>query len=55
MRRADLPAPRARPLPAVARWHATLRYAYLRLAEKHAPEYPSIQCRMHWKAWSHCR
>jgi len=55
MRRAEPPADRAKAASAAARWHAALRRAHLRLAAKSAPEYLSVQCRMHWKAWSHCR
>jgi hypothetical protein len=55
MRRADLPADRVIAIPAATRWQAMLHRASLLLAQKSAPEYLSAQCRMHWKAWSHCR
>jgi len=55
MQRVDPRANCAKTLSAATRWHATLRRAYLSLAEKSAREYSSVQSRMHWKAWSHCR
>jgi hypothetical protein len=55
MRRADPSARRAKPVAGATRWHAALRRAYFRLAQPSAPEYSSLQCRLHWKAWSHCR
>jgi len=55
MRRADLSGHRTKAVFGATRWHAALRRAYFRLAKASAPEYSSLQCRMHWKAWSHCR
>jgi hypothetical protein len=55
MRRVDPPVDRTNTVAAAARWHATLRRAYLRLAEKSTLEYLSVQCRLHRKAWSHSR
>lgn len=37
---------------AAARWHASVRRAYLKLAGSSATDYVLIQCRLHWKAWS---
>jgi hypothetical protein len=55
MRRVDPTVGRANTVASAARWHATLRHAYLRLAEKSALEYLSVQWRLHRKAWSHYR
>jgi len=50
MRRAE-PVPRRDNGAAVAaRWHASLRRAYFRLAERSAADYAASQCRLHWKA-----
>jgi len=55
MRRANPLAHRAKAVFGAPRWQVTLRRAYLMLAKAGAPEYSSMQCRMHWKVWSHCR
>jgi hypothetical protein len=55
MRRVDPPVGRTNTVAAAARWHATLRHAYLGVAEKSALEYLSVQWRMHRKVWSHSR
>jgi hypothetical protein len=55
MRRADPSGHRAKAVFGATRWRAELRRANFILAKARAPEYSSLQCRMHWKAWSHCR
>lgn len=52
MRRAEPTPRRDNGAAAAARWHASVRRGYLRLAERGATDYLLIPYRLHWKAWS---